>query len=103
MRTYNIYLDRIEVLGDNGLVTTSTLRNKLLFLSSDFYNYVRSTRLGKGCTYRRMSFLIDELVNLIDNTSDVNETSVVGVLRYSLSFVRRFEFPHFQINILNHV
>lgn len=103
MTTYNIYLDRIEVFSDKRAKITCSLRYKLLFLSSDFYNVFLSMRLGKGFTYRRMSFIINDLVNIIDNIEDVNEEHVVDILRNSLSFLRRFEFPDFQIKILNHV
>ena len=103
MTTYNIYLDRIEVIGDKGTIMTCSLRYKLLFLSSDLYNVFLSRRLGKGQTYRRMSFIIHDLVHIIDKIEDVNEEHVVAILRNSLSFLRRYEFTDFQINILNHV
>lgn len=103
MTTYSIYLDRIEISYGNGLNGPFTLEDILISLSQDLYNYYLSTRLGKGITYRRISYIIDDLVNITDFRKPVDEVSIVDILRYSLSFLRRFEFPDFQINILNHV
>lgn len=98
MRTYYIYLDRIETDFDE-----LTLEPKLISLSQELFNVYLSMPLGKGSTYRHMSYLIEDLVRAIDFNNSVDEVSVVGVLRHSLSFLRRHKFPDFQINILNHV
>lgn len=103
MRTYNIYLDRIEISFGESFQGPSTLKEILISLSQDLYNFYLSLRLGKGITYRRMSYLIDDLVNITDFRKPVDEISIVDLLRNSLCFLRRFDFPDFQINILNHV
>ena len=101
MRTYNIYLDRIEISFDD--CNQDTLEYKLVALSQDLFSYYLSLPLGKGTTYRSMSYIIEDLVNVLDFTKYVDEVHVVGILRNSFSFLRRYKFPDFQINILNHV
>lgn len=101
MRTYNIYLDRIEISFDD--CNQGSLEYKLVALYQDLFNYYLSLPLGKGITYRCMSFIIEDLVNVLDFSKFVDEVRVVGILRNSLSFLRRHKFPEFQINILNHV
>lgn len=101
MRTYYIYLDRIEVSFDN--CTEATLEHKLVALSQDLFSFYLSLPLGKGTTYRCMSYIIEDLLNVLDFSKHVDETHVVGILRNSLCFLRRFDFPDFQIKIFNHV
>jgi hypothetical protein len=101
MRIYNIYLDRIEIAFDD--CTQGTLEYKLVALSQDLFSFYLTLPLGKGTTYRCMSYIIEDLVNVLDFSKHVDETHVVGILRNSLSFLRRFKFPEFQINIINHV
>lgn len=101
MRTYTIYLDRIEISFDN--CNQVTLEYKLNALSADLFNAYLCSGLGKGKTYRRLSLIIDYLSNIVVHNVDVNEASAIGVLRHSLLFLRRFNFPDFQIHILNHV
>ena len=96
MRIYNIYLDRIEINFGN-----STLEYILISLSQDLYQEYLSKPLGKGITYRRMSYLIEDFINSLDFTKPVDEVSVVGVIRHSLSFLRCFTFSNFQIHIYN--
>ena len=103
MRTYNIYLNRIEISYGNNLNGPFTLEEILNSLSEDLYKFYLSLPLGKGITYRRMSNLIDDLVNIIDFRKHVDEESIVDILHNSLCSLRRFRFPDFQINILNHV
>lgn len=103
MRKYNIYLDSIEISQDNGIQGFFTLEDKLISLSRDLYNHYLSTPLGRGTTYRHLSYLIDDLVNVIEPSKYIDEVSIVGVLRHSLCFLRCFKFKDFQINILNHV
>lgn len=103
MRIYNIYLDRIDISFDDCVPGIPTLEYKLNALSSDLLNVYLSSALGKRITYYRMSILIDNLVSLYVFNKDAKEVNVVGVLRCSLSFLRSFKFPDFQINILNHV
>lgn len=103
MRIYNIYLDRIEISYDNSLKGPFDLEEILISLSQDLYNFYLSLRLGKGITYRRLSYVIDDLVNLVDFTKTVDEVSIVDILRNTLCSLPRFKFPDFQINLLNHV
>lgn len=103
MTTYTIYLDRIEIAFDDYHYRDASLVYKLTSLSNDLYHVNVLCGLGKGVTYRRLSLLIDNLVKLSFFCKDVDEVSVVGVLRYSLCFLRRFKFPDFQIILLNHV
>ena len=102
MRIYNIYLDRIEFF-DGQRLHSASLEFKLYSLAADLYSLFIHSGLGKCHTYRRMALLIDNLRKVILYNEGVNEEYVVGVLRYSLSFLRRYKFPEFQINILNHV
>lgn len=101
MRIYTIYLDRIEISFDD--CNQGSLEYKLVALSQDLLNYYFSLPLGKGTTYRSLAYLIEDLVNVLDFTKYVDEVHLVGILRNSLCFLRRFKFPDFQINILNHV
>lgn len=103
MRIYNIYLDRIEISYTAGFKGPFTFEEILISLSHDLYNYYISLRPGKGITYRRLFLIIDDLVNLTDFRKPVDEISIVDILRYTLCSLRRFKFPDFQINILNHV
>ena len=103
MTTYNIYLDRIEVSFDDSYQGYLNLESILTSLSIHLYNQFLSRPLGKGITYRRMSYLIDDLINVIDFSKSVDEVSVVGILRHSLCFLHHFKFNNFQINLLNHV
>lgn len=103
MRTYKIYLDRIEIDFDNPHPEPANLEYKLNALSSDLFNAFLSCGLGKGRTYRRLALLIDNLASLSVFNEYSKEVHVVRVLRYSLSFLRRFNFPDFQINILDYV
>lgn len=100
MRIYNIYLDHIEVSIDD--CTDVTLEHKLVALSQDLLNFYFSLPLDRGTTYRTLAYLIDDLVNTLD-FKYVDEFYLVGVLRNAFCFLRRFDFPDFQINILNHV
>lgn len=101
MRIYNIYLDRIEISFDD--CNQGNLEYKLVSLSQDFFNFYLSLPLGKGSTYRCISYIIEDLVNVLDFSKSVDEVHVVGILRNSFSFLRRHKFPEFQINILSHV
>lgn len=104
MTYYTIYLDRIEISYDNSsLKGPSTLQEILISLSQDFYNFYLSLCSGQGIIYRRLSFIIDDLVNITDFRKPVDEVSLVDLLRNTLCFLRRSEFPSFKINILNHV
>lgn len=103
MTTYIIYLDRIEIFLDDYHYGDAKLDYKLTSLSNDLYHIFVHSGLGKGISYRRQSLLIDNLVNVIASIKDVDEVSVVGVLRNSLFSLRRFKFPDFQIKLLNHV
>lgn len=103
MRSYTIYLDRIEISYGNSLKGPFTFEEILISLSQDLYNFYLSLRLGKGITYRRMSYIIDDVVNITDFRKPVDEISIVDLLRNTLCSLRRFDFPDFKINILNHV
>lgn len=103
MRTYNIYLDRIEISFGNSFQGPYTLEYKLVSLFQDLYNFYLSLPLGRGITYRRVSIFIEELVYAIVPNNSFDEAFAVGILRNYLCFLRRFKFPDFQINILNHV
>lgn len=102
MTTYTIYLDRIEMAFDGRVSGTASLDYILTSLSSDLYLEFLSSAYGKGYSYRSLSLLIDHLAYLLESNDIDNVASVLGVLRYSLSFLRRFKFSDFQINILNH-
>lgn len=102
MTTYTIYLNRIEVSFDN-IQCSATLDYKLRSLADHLFDASLRVGLGKGSTYRRISCLIDNLLDVIDSRQDVNEESVAYVLRCALSFLRRLKFRYFQIIILNHV
>ena len=101
MRTYNIYFDRIKVSFDN--CTDVTLEHILDALSEDLFKYYLTLPIGQGTNYLRISYIIHDLVHVLDNTRFVDDVHVVGILRNSLSFLRRLKFPDFQINIINHV
>lgn len=100
MRTYNIYLDRIETSFEN--CTDCSLRYKLVSLSKDLLKFYYSLPFGIGTTYRSLGYLIEDLVNTLD-FEYVDQSHLVGILRNSLSSLPRFKFSDFQINILNHV
>lgn len=101
MRIYNFYFDRIELSFDNR--TFGNLEYILVSLSQDLFQHYLSLPLGKGYTYRCMSYIITDLVNVLDFTKKEDEFHVVNILRNSFSFLKRRQFPDFQINILNHV
>lgn len=103
MRSYNIYLDRIEISYGNSLKGPFTLEEILSSLAEDLYNFYLTLPLGKGIIYRRLSYLISDLVNITDFRKPPDVISIVDILRNSLCFLRRSEFPDFHINILNHV
>lgn len=103
MRTYNIYLDRIEISLGNSFRGSYTLEYKLVSLFQDLYQFYLSLPLGRGITYRRVSIFIEELVYAIVPNKSLDEAFAVGILRNYLCFLRRFKFPDFQINILNYV
>lgn len=103
MRTYNIYLDRIEICYGNSLKGPFTLEEILSSLAEDLHNFYYTFPSGKGITYCRLSYIISDIVNITDFRKPPDLLSIVDLLRNSLSFLRRSEFPDFQINILNHV
>lgn len=110
MITFNLYLDRIEVIEDGKItLQSSTDMPQILHrLAADLFMAYVHSGLNRGYQFRRLSRIInnlDEMVRVYDivHDIDINEDNIVNILRDLFLFVRRRKFYSINLNIINHV
>lgn len=110
MVTYNLYLDRIEVVEDGKCILQSStdLLQILQRLSADLFMTYAHSGLNRGYQFRRLYRIIGNLVEILrvsDIVTDIdfNEENVVNILRELFLFVQRRKFYSINLNIINHV
>ena len=110
MITYNLYLDRIEVIEDGKITLQSStdLPQILQRLAGDLFMTYVHLGLNRGYQMRRLSRIIGNLAEILRVSDlvfdiDFNQENVVNILRELFLFVRRRKFYSINLNIINHV
>lgn len=110
MITYNLYLDRLEVVENGKIILQSStdMPQILRRLSTDLFTTYAHSRLNRGYQFRRLSRIIrylEEIVRASDivHDLDINEDYIVNILRELFLFVRRRQFYSINLNIIDHV
>lgn len=104
MITYNIYINRVEVIEDGKCILHSSnqLEQLLHRLSYDLYMAFLHSGFNRGFQLHRASRIINNLVEIV-HLHDVDEDNIVSILRELFLFVRRRTFYSINLNIINHV